>query len=109
MTGVLTELSALRAAGGTVERIDWLRRVSEAQSAGRKRQAAMVPSRLAHGITLNEVSFTYPENSKLVLDRVSLEMPAGQTTALVVENGVGKFTLVKLLPATGAGTSLTAV
>jgi ATP-binding cassette subfamily B protein len=56
-----------------------------------------VPAQLAHGITLEHVSFSYPGSARMVLDDVSLQLPAGSVVALVGENGAGKSTLVKLL------------
>lgn len=56
-----------------------------------------VPSRLTEGITLDHVSFAYPGTERLVLDDVSLTLPAGTVVAVVGENGAGKTTLVKLL------------
>jgi ATP-binding cassette subfamily B protein len=56
-----------------------------------------VPSRLAKGIRLEGVSFAYPGTERLVLQDVSLELPAGAVVAVVGENGAGKSTLVKLL------------
>src|SRR5262249_5237373 len=43
------------------------------------------------------VSFAYPGTSRLVLDDLSLSLPAGSVVAIVGENGAGKTTLVKLL------------
>jgi ATP-binding cassette subfamily B protein len=55
------------------------------------------PARLTRGIRLEHVSFAYPGTERLVLDDVSVELPAGAVVALVGENGAGKTTLVKLL------------
>jgi len=56
-----------------------------------------VPDRLTRGITLEHVSFAYPGTDRLVLDDVSVHLPAGSVVAVVGENGAGKSTLVKLL------------
>jgi ATP-binding cassette subfamily B protein len=56
-----------------------------------------VPAALHKGIRLDHVSFSYPGTSRVVLDDVSLTLPAGAVVAIVGENGAGKTTLVKLL------------
>jgi ATP-binding cassette subfamily B protein len=56
-----------------------------------------VPDQLRAGIRLEHVSFAYPGTERLVLDDVSLDLPAGSVVAIVGENGAGKTTLVKLL------------
>jgi len=48
-------------------------------------------------IRLDHVSFAYPGTSRVVLDDVSVALPAGAVVAIVGENGAGKTTLVKLL------------
>ncbi len=55
------------------------------------------PAALQRGIRLEHVSFAYPGTSRLVLDDVSVTLPAGSVVAVVGENGAGKTTLVKLL------------
>ena len=55
------------------------------------------PDRLTAGIRVDRVSFAYPGTTRLVLEDVSLFLPAGSVVAIVGENGAGKTTLVKLL------------
>jgi ATP-binding cassette subfamily B protein len=57
----------------------------------------LVPARLSEGIRFDNVSFAYPGTERLVLENVSLNLPAGTVVAIVGENGAGKTTLVKLL------------
>src|SRR5581483_5988238 len=60
-------------------------------------EAQPVPDRLRRGIRLEGVSFRYPGTERLVLEDVTLDLPAGAVVAIVGENGAGKSTLVKLL------------
>ncbi len=56
-----------------------------------------VPRTIRRDLRFDHVSFAYPGSSRLVLDDVSLTLPAGAVVAIVGENGAGKTTLVKLL------------
>jgi ATP-binding cassette, subfamily B, bacterial len=48
-------------------------------------------------LVAEDVSFTYPEAQQPAVDRVSIEIGAGEVIALVGENGSGKTTLAKML------------
>jgi ATP-binding cassette subfamily B protein len=49
------------------------------------------------GLVINKVSFTYPQSTRVALNKVSLKCEPGKIIAIVGENGCGKSTLVKLL------------
>ena len=85
-------LSVLRVAGWYL----WLADYAEAATPVPAEPIA-VPPRLATGLELQNVSFSYPGHEKAILTNVSLRLPAGSVVALVGENGAGKTTLVKLL------------
>ncbi|WSD11661.1 ABC transporter ATP-binding protein/permease [Streptomyces hirsutus] len=55
-----------------------------------------VPSRVRQ-VTLDQVTYRYPDRADPALDEVSLTLPMGSVTAVVGENGSGKSTLMKLL------------
>jgi ATP-binding cassette subfamily B protein len=75
-------------------RLCWLEDYAASLGAGADQPP---PERLARGLRLEHVSFSYPGTDRLVLEDVDLELPAGAVVALVGENGAGKTTLVKLL------------
>jgi ATP-binding cassette subfamily B protein len=75
-------------------RLAWLEDYAAAQH---ERADLPAPSALTKGIRLDAVSFAYPGTTRLVLENVSVTIPAGAVVALVGENGAGKSTLVKLL------------
>jgi len=75
-------------------RLAWLEDYAASLTAG---SDARAPERLRDGIRLDDVSFAYPGTDRLVLEHVTVHLPAGTVVAIVGENGAGKSTLVKLL------------
>lgn len=61
-------------------------------------------------ISFNNVSFSYPDNSRLILKNISLEIAPGEKIAIVGHNGSGKSTLTMclsgLLPVTNGSISI---
>jgi ATP-binding cassette subfamily B protein len=62
-----------------------------------KPRALPAPRPIRQGFEFENVSFTYPGTSRLVLDGLSFRLHPGERVALVGENGQGKTTLVKLI------------
>jgi ATP-binding cassette subfamily B protein len=75
-------------------RLAWLEDYASAVAASGDRP---VPGVLRESIRLDHVSFAYPGTSRVVLEDVSVKLPAGAVVAIVGENGAGKTTFVKLL------------
>jgi ATP-binding cassette subfamily B protein len=63
-----------------------------------KHQAlAPFPAVITQGITLQNVTFCYPDNERAVLQNINMSFHPGKVIAIIGENGSGKSTLVKLL------------
>ena len=62
-----------------------------------KPHALPAPRPIRQGFEFENVSFTYPGTSRLVLDGLSFRLQPSERVALVGENGQGKTTLVKLI------------
>ncbi len=56
-----------------------------------------IPSDIPYKIEIENLSFTYPETDKVILNNINLTINAGERLALVGVNGAGKTTFVKLL------------
>ena len=82
VSGALGVLTLLQVAGRTTDRIGDLRAVAAAPASAGAALAdaadpAGVPGELTRGITLEDVSFTYPGAERPVLSGVSMDIPAG--------------------------------
>jgi len=60
-------------------------------------RAIPAPRPIRQGFELQDVSFAYHGNSRVILDELCLRIEPGERIALIGENGQGKTTLVKLL------------
>jgi ATP-binding cassette subfamily B protein len=94
VSGATTSAGSFATAITTADRLLWLTDYAAAAQAG---GTGPVPARLARGIRVEHLGFSYPGEPAPVLTDVNLDLPAGSTVALVGENGAGKSTLVKLL------------
>src|SRR5258708_26209516 len=62
-----------------------------------KPNALPAPRPIMRGIEFRNVSFSYPGNSRRVLDGISFQLHTGERLALIGENSQGKTTIVKLI------------
>lgn len=56
-----------------------------------------IPNPIKNSIKFENVSFHYPHSNRTLLENINLTIKAGETVALVGENGAGKTTFIKLL------------
>ena len=62
-----------------------------------KPNALPAPRPIVRGVEFRNVSFSYPGNSRRVLDSINFKLHTGERLALIGENGQGKTTIVKLI------------
>ena len=62
-----------------------------------KPNALPAPRPIVRGVEFRNVSFSYPGNSRRVLDSINFQLHTNERLALIGENGQGKTTIVKLI------------
>jgi ATP-binding cassette, subfamily B, bacterial len=62
-----------------------------------KPNALPAPRPIMQGVEFRNVSFSYPGNSRLILDHINFQLHPTERLALIGENGQGKTTIVKLI------------
>jgi len=55
------------------------------------------PRSIVRGVEFRDVCFSYPGNSRLILDHINFRLHPQERLALIGENGQGKTTIVKLI------------
>jgi ABC-type multidrug transport system fused ATPase/permease subunit len=96
VAATVASMSMTSMAGTFVTPYLWLRSYAAARRQSTA-ATAPVPERLHEGISLRDVTLTYPGRAEPALDRLSVHLPAGSVVAVVGEYGSGKTTLIKLL------------
>ncbi len=62
-----------------------------------KPNALLAPRPIVRGFEFRNVCFSYPGNSRLILDHINFRLNPRERLALIGENGQGKTTIVKLI------------
>ncbi|HZQ17550.1 MAG TPA: ABC transporter ATP-binding protein [Terriglobales bacterium] len=62
-----------------------------------KPNALPAPRPIRRGFEFRDVSFHYPGNERMVIDRLNFHLHPAERVALIGENGQGKTTIVKLI------------
>ena len=98
---ILQPVKDLSKAGYTIQKgmasMERINKILSASNHIKEIENAKVIDGLHEGIRLEHVSFSYSEGREVLTD-INLEIPKGQTIALVGQSGSGKSTLVDLIP-----------
>ncbi|NUW38695.1 ATP-binding cassette domain-containing protein [Nonomuraea rhodomycinica] len=114
----ISQVTTMMNAGYHIEPYLWLQDYVKRQKRSGTPIPQPAPQRLARGIEIRNLRYTYPGTTRPALDDVTVTLPAGAMVAVVGEHGSGKSTLVKMLskfyrPDAGAilvdGTDLAAI
>jgi ABC-type bacteriocin/lantibiotic exporter with double-glycine peptidase domain len=98
--GFLTPLSSLVSSGLRLQLLgSYIERITDVLAAApeQDRERVRPAPRLTGAVSVERLSFRYGDSGPLVLEDVSLDIPAGSSMAIVGRSGSGKSTLAHLL------------
>ncbi|WP_220475104.1 ABC transporter ATP-binding protein [Paracoccus sp. JM45] len=95
LEGLLTSFSAM--AGQAMYLDDLFEFFTSVPAIASASDAWPIPTPITQGFTFEKVGFRYPGRDDWAIRGMSFDLKAGETVALVGENGAGKTTIVKLL------------
>lgn len=84
--------SVLQETKASIERIDTLLKAEHEE------KGTLKINDFKDSIRFNNVTFTFPANNKSILRDINIEIKKGEVIAIVGKSGVGKTTLVDLIP-----------
>ncbi|WP_411958100.1 ABC transporter ATP-binding protein [Paracoccus homiensis] len=93
--GLLSSFSSM--AGQAMYLDDLYRFFDEEPAIASPARPLPVPNPIRQGISFHDVGFRYPGSDRWAVRGLSFHLGAGESVALVGENGAGKTTIVKLL------------
>lgn len=93
--GLLSSFSSM--AGQAMYLDDLYRFFDEEPAIASPARPLPVPTPIRQGISFHDVGFRYPGSDRWAVRGLSFHLGAGESVALVGENGAGKTTIVKLL------------
>ena len=98
---ILQPVKDLSKAGYTIQKgmasMERINKILDAQNNIKEIEGAKEIDGLKESIKLSHVSFSYNDSREILTD-INLDIPKGQTIALVGQSGSGKSTLVDLIP-----------
>jgi len=96
---LISQLNTVRSAfANTVGSVDMVTEFLRLDNKPLMNRGELNYTKLEEGVHFHNITFSYPNQEKLVLKDVDLYLPRGTTLALVGSSGAGKSTLAELLP-----------